>query len=470
MAEDYKRKVAKELYDLGPAWHDLSNAVSKLNSEQEVREFLWSARAAIQNRSNIPYKRLAERAPTFTDVIYGEMPGSKIDYDKVFGKDWYNNFADIDYGKVQHVAMKAGQDPKKVLHEMAEEATRRQRNDIAHGGIDGKITTIVFPRATEAVEQGRSPEPTEVAMDVGQIGSYAVPYGGAIGRLASAIPKVAKFGKTVSAAKAVASNVTPPVINEAMDAAYYDEENPRGEFDWGDVGGATAMNFGAPYASKRLVGMGLRKIGKPGAGKIVEEFGEGATAGEKSSEMLASQPKYVPQQQRLIGSSVLRNSGDQSSQMFRTNTRAWGQINKDHKLYEIAAEDGKSLAEKYSKWLKRNNLPENTPIEQTLGWNTGNKDFVSRDAAKLYDELGLGATENLKTAKDLAGEEAVKNLIINKWGDYGYEGDPIQFIPLGIGSHLHKKNLEDAAEEKKLKAAEELYKKWEKKIQEVYGE
>lgn len=470
MAEDYKRKVAKELYDLGPAWHDLSNAVSKLNSEQEVREFLWSARAAIQNRSNIPYKRLAERAPTFTDVIYGEMPGSKVDYDKTFGKDWYNNFADIDYGKVQNVAMKTGQDPKKLLHDMAEEATRRQRYDIAHGGIDDKIMTIVLPRATEAVEQGRSPEAAEVAMDVGQIGSYAVPYGGAIGRLASAIPKLAKFGKTVSAAKAIASNVAPPLINEGMDAAYYDEENPRGDFNWGDVASGTALNAVMPYTFKRTVGRGLQTFNiSKRAGKMIEEFGEGATARDKASELLASAPKYVPEEQRLLGSSILRDMGDQSSQMFRTNPRAWGQINKNPKLYEIAAEDGKSLSEKYSKWLKRNNLPENTPIEQTLGWNTGNNQFISRDAVKLYDELGLKATEGLKTSKNIAREEAIKNLIINKVGDYGYEGDPWQRLPY-VGSYIHRENLEDKAEEKKLKEADDLYKKWQKKIQEVYGE
>lgn len=472
MAEDYKRKVAKELYDLGPAWYDLSNAVSKLNSEQEVREFLWSAREAIRNRSNIPYKRLAERAPTFTDVIYEEMPGSKVDFDKTFGKDWYNNFADIDYGKVQHVAMKTGQDPKKILHDMAEEATRRQRYDIAHGGIDGTITTIVFPRATEAVEQGRSPEPTEVAMDVGQIGSYAIPYGGAIGRLASAIPKIAKFGKTVSAAKTITSNVAPPLINEAMDAAYYDdEENPRSEFSTGDVASGTALNAVMPYAFKKTLGMGLKKYGITGAGKKIEEFGEGETAKEASKNIFNT-VKPGPR-----GPSATSAQRAARAQYETRSPIAKGAIeSKNPILFEIAAQDGKNLEEKTQRYLLSKGLsPDKYMVSPISGPVPKNSKAVmlntstTENLVKAYDELGLGATEGLKTAKDLLLEEAAKNLVINKVGDYGYNGDPWQRVPY-VGQYIHKKNAEEEAEQKKLKEAEDLYKKWEKKIQEVYGE
>lgn len=264
-----------------------------------------------------------------------------------------------------------------------------------------------------------------------------------------------------------------PHISELYDSIVYPEDNPRGEYSETDALIGTGTNLAAPYGL-RLLGRGGRKIGLDNFAKPLAELGEGETAKEASGRIRSTfaKSKGIPAEKRTELSSAERKEAEEASKLFRDNLRAWDQVNRHPRLFEIASEDGSSLTEKYAKWLKRNNLPEDTPINKVLGWKK-DKSFVSKEAAELYDQLGLGATEGLTSNADLWKQDALKNYLTNQFGNFTYGDQNINLPFLSYGSMFGvdlNRNLKEMNEKKKRdEAIEEAEKKYQAKIQDIYN-
>lgn len=120
------------------------------------------------------------------------------------------------------------------------------------GGIASGFFT---PRMNESVQRAETPyNVKDIALDLGENFLMAAPLGTAgtaTGRLAMKLaPEAIKGTAGKLAGKAVRNigfNSIVPVATEGLDAAAYDDpENPRSEFNWGDVATGTAVNIGTP--------------------------------------------------------------------------------------------------------------------------------------------------------------------------------------------------------------------------------
>lgn len=387
--------------------------------------------------------------PTMKNIMIGEPMSGKVDLKKAFGADWKDKFEEIPSHLITLVAERAGLDPRKLLNDMAEEVTASRRKD-ALDNVGGMALGVVAPRSKEAIESGRNPEFRDIAGDVAEAASYAVPYG----RL---IPYA---GKGAWALRGLASNVAPPLINEGVDKALYsgDTLNPRSEFSPGDVGSGVATNFMVP-ALLRAGGRGLKKLDLEKLGEPLADLAQGKTRTEIVEEI----KRGLPTKSAGTGASATaaqRKAQEEFNKMPEAVQKAI--IAKDKVIFEIAEQEGKSLEEKAQNYIKSKKLESNTLIgpdyqkKRPKLYELKNT-HVDDDMVQAYDALGLGATEAAKSRTRLAVEEAIKNELSNKFGDQYSESNPNMLgkIPLVgnmIQSELNaeKKEEEEIAELKRL--------------------
>lgn len=450
-------KLFQELYDAGLT--DLADAVDQLKSDQDVREYIWANRGFYQKKYD---NETLNEVPNFRDIVYGPMPGSPIDLDKQFGKDWDKNFGDISYNKIEYEAQKAGLDPKKLIKDMEQEATRRERYRIANEGAAAKVTKFIFPRSTEAVEQGRSPEPGEAALDVGQNLIYAVPWTRALTPLANA-SRLGKVG-TVLASKpsqVVIGNTTAPLVSEAADAAYYDDpEKPRSEFSGMDVATGAVVNATTPWMLRGV----LRGASRTTSSNLLKAWSE-MGLGETSPEMT----KRILEELRVGAANAYKDKAkmtkyelDAVRKFMALSPEAQSVLEKNGSdLIRLAEQPGKTIEEKFNNLVGKGEPFMLDYDSKQIGANKRGKPLagVTPRAQKAFRELGLEETLNAKSAASLAGDESLKNYLTNKYGDYGYKGDPLQRIPFA-GDYISKEHKKSKEEEELRKKEEDLYKKW----------
>lgn len=473
-------------YKNNPLLKGLAEQVKGM-SDKDLREYLWVSRGVIDNRMT---KSMLDALPSLEKYIR-EQPTfgvAKKDYDKMFGVenaldkafDGTMNYKDIEYRARQN-----GMTGKQLLDQMAKDKTAKDRKEIAHGGkisdifdgekyrglrdnpiatnIGGAALSLFGRRQQEAIERGEDPTLKDYAGDIAEQGLYTIPMGRVI--QATSAPAKTAWG--------LGGSAIVPHISELYDSIVYPEDNPRGEYSETDALIGTGTNLAAPYGL-RLLGRGGRKIGLDNFAKPLAELGEGETAKEASGRIRSTfaKSKGIPAEKRTELSSAERKEAEEASKLFRDNLRAWDQVNRHPRLFEIASEDGSSLTEKYAKWLKRNNLPEDTPINKVLGWKK-DKSFVSKEAAELYDQLGLGATEGLTSNADLWKQDALKNYLTNQFGNFTYGDQNINLPFLSYGSMFGvdlNRNLKEMNEKKKRdEAIEEAEKKYQAKIQDIYN-
>lgn len=121
--------------------------------------------------------------------------------------------------------------------------------------LGGMASGFFTPRMNESVQRAETPyNVKDIALDLGENALMAAPLGTAgtaTGRVAMKLaPEAIKGTAGKLAGKAVRNigfNSIVPVATEGLDAAAYDDpENPRSEFNWGDVATGTAVNIGTP--------------------------------------------------------------------------------------------------------------------------------------------------------------------------------------------------------------------------------
>ncbi|MBQ1295449.1 MAG: hypothetical protein IIY21_15505 [Clostridiales bacterium] len=484
-------------YKNSPLLKGLAEQVKGL-SDKDLREFLWVSRTSLDNRMTKP---MLDALPSLEKYIR-EQPTfgvDKKDYDKMFGTE---NALDkafdgtLNYNDIEYRARQNGMTGKQLLNQMAKDKTAKDRKEIAHGGkisdifdgekyhglrdnpiatnIGGTALSLFGRRQQEAIERGEDPTLKDYAGDIGEQALYAVPMGKVI--QAASVPAKAAWG--------VGSAAVVPHISELYDAIVYPEDNPRGEYSEPDALLGTGTNLVAPYGL-RMLGRGGRKIGLDNFAKPLAEMGEGETAKEASDRIKSSfgSLKSISPEERVKLPGKEWEAAKNASDLFRTNTRKWGQINNPPPnakatLFDIASVKGpngekEGLYSKYKEWLKQNNLPEDTPIDEVLGWGNKDKSFVSEEALKMYNDLGLYATEGLQTKSDIVKSDALKNYLTNQFGNFTYGDENIRLPFLSYGSMFGvdlNKNLQEMKEKKKRdEAIEKAKKKYQSKIQDIYN-
>lgn len=486
-------------------------------SDKDLREYLWVSRSVIDNRMTKP---MLDALPSLEKYIREEptFGVEKKDYDKMFGVE---NALDkafdgtLNYKDVEYRARQNGMTGKQLMNQMTKDKIDLDRKRIAHGedlggwlespesfahNLGGSIMGIFGRRQREAVERGDDITTKDILGDAGEQALYMVP----MGKVVQAASVPAKAAWTLGSAAVV------PTLSEIYDHVVYPDDNPRGgsfitedgSIDKDkligsgmDIALGTGTNLAAPYGLRMLGRLG-RRASLDNFARPLAELGEGETAKEASERVKSSfgNIRSVAPEERIKLPGKEWEASKEASDLFRTNPRKWSQINvppKDAKatLFDIASVKGKpstvkmpdgkevkkgeSLYTKYEAWLKKNKLPKDTPINEVLGWGSNDKSFISEEAMKMYNDLGLNATEGLSSKADLVKSDALKNYLTNQFGNFTYGDQNINLPFLSYGSMFGvdlNKNLREMKEKKKRdKAIEEAEKKYQSKIQDIYN-
>lgn len=421
----------------------LYNQIYKFDNDQEIINTVWSNR-------DLPLKMFTvdelEMMPSLNTLMIGEPSTVKVDYDKSFGPDWKENFESIPYNQIALVAMKNGVDEKKLLSDMADEVTKQRRYDIAHGGVQGKVMSVVSPRQQEAIARGEEPSAFDVGGDVAEMALYAVPYG----RGASAVIKNPAVRRGVAG---TLSNIAPPLTTEAMDAAMYGDENPRGNFSVGDVVAGTSTNVVFPWILRRS-----GKIGKSfGIDSPLAELAQGQTAKEIIEDKYRSAiPKYD------ISTSAGREAEANFNKLDPVLQNVL--IQKHPIIVKVALTKGKNLEEKATNFLKKNGYDTSkyrVDYDGIVLKNKFKESHVTNDATKAYDYIYGVNGESANSAWRLAGEEALKNILSNKAGDQYAQSNRslLGKIPLA-GNAIQNAIDESEKEKERMKIIKEIREKY----------
>lgn len=400
-----------------------------------------------------------EQMPVFRKALYTGLKNGKVDYDEEFGKGWYNSFNDIPVDQIKYVAEQHGVDWKDLVNKMSDEATQRIRHDIAYGedqggwlespvrNLGGAFMHTFAPRVQEAIARGEEPSAKDYTLDQAQNLLYAIPYGTTVRAINNPAARTI-FG-------AALSNAGAPIATEALDEAYYtDPNNPRSEFNGMDIATGTGTNL-IGGALLRGAGMGIGRIA-PKVRDFLGELATGKTAKEAVNEIrqrykfnvnVANDPS-VPQ--------AARQKAQEMVKLMESDPELYAAIStKDPVVFNVAEQDGSTLADKATAYIKENKLDANTvltpegsepfvPVKDKFINRTSKYSPVSASLLKAYDKIGLGSTEGLKTADQLAREEALKNFITNEYGNAMYEqGRALNRFPL-VGPAIQKMLEEDA--------------------------
>lgn len=492
----FKQKILDELYKNN--YKDLYNAVDKIDNDVDVANYLASNKSYF---SKMFKTKDLELMPEFRKAIYSDVKSGRVDLDKEFGKGWDKNFANIPYDEIIFIADKQGVNPKELMNTMAKEATNRERKRIAHGGswsdiidkdkyisfrdnpiasnIGGTALSLFGRRQQEAIERGEDPSIKDYVGDIGEQGLYMVPWGRGIG----AVTKGGKIARILSGA---ASNTVAPVATEVYDSQVYDDTNPRGNFSVGDVAGGTAINLTAPWMLRGgLLGLG-KLAGNRGPVKKWIEYANSPSTKEVADEINEPYTKGYRSSKDPSLTKAERDAARQMESLNASNPDAYAAYYNDV-YHNIAQEPGATLQDKANNFLKRFNgkfkfiLPDGnivvtnstddllkklTQIGEEIPFelknNVLNKEIptISEKFVENWDKSPFSATEGLKSNKQLAAEEAVKNYLTNEYGSVGYkQQSPYTRIPF-VGQQLDAYMKEKAKEEEEEKIKQDIYDRW----------
>lgn len=453
-----REQLMDELMEVGQ--EDLANTIGSLESDVEAANYIAANKGYFAKKYTSDDLQVM---PVFRKALYSNLKTGKVDYDEEFGADWYKNFNDIPLDQIRFVAEKQGVDWKDLNQKLADEATNRLRHDIARGedaggwfdspeafakNAGGAILHVFGPRQQEAIERGEEPTIKDIGLDAAQSALYAVPYGQAAKFIANPGVKTLVGG--------VLANAGAPLATEALDYATYDNDNPRGQFSVGDVLSGTGVNL-IGGALLRGAGMGIGRVA-PKVRDFLGELAIGKTAKEVAGE---ASSKYATSLDKALSPNVsqeVRATAQEMKKLAETNPDLYAfAAGKNAPAWEIAAQDGTTAEEKVLNWLKNKGytgynyitpggkvIPTES-VEQAANLAKANKYTLIKDSPITqemltnYDKLGIGTlTEGLKTGKQLAKEEALKNLITNEFGNIQDEqGRAFTRFPL-VGPAIQK--------------------------------
>lgn len=456
MAELLSEKLRKQIDDSGFG-DDLSQgfmATIKNMSDQDLREYIWNNRAYF--RKMMP--DVIKEVPDFQEYINNRpnFGNQKVDLAKAFNDpDIMNKLNQLTPEEIDYVARKNGMNYQDFVKQMWNQKLDYDRNNIAHGGsikdiadpekyisfwnnpiadnIGGAALSLFGKRQQEAIARGEDPGLKDYAGDIGEQALYLAPWGRGMQALGAA-GKLAKAGQ-------VASNAVAPVLTEAYDAAVYDDDNPRGEFNTGDVIMGTTINAAAPYGlnkivrgGERLLSQGAKQAGEEGASQVLRELGVG-----KSAEQVAKDAS-----KSYTNQSYAQGARTRASHGYPLTDR------------QLAAAQKFSPENKAKIYALRDRLKKGD-----LKLDDSDIELINSDQ-ELKDLYHL-KTGQLRSEADLVGEEAAKNWVTNTFGDKTYSDGSVA-LPI-VGNRLNKVLEEERALEASKKAEEES----KERIRELYG-
>lgn len=420
----------------------LYNQVSKQESDTDVVNTVWA-------NKDLPLRMFTEDEfsvmPGMKELMIGEPRTGEVNLEKSFGSDWKERFNEIPYNHIALVAEKNGVDPKLLLNTMRDEKIKSDRREIAHSGAPGLLMSVFGRRQQEAIERGESPSWKDKLGDIGEGALYAIPYGRAAAPIKNLVARRLTGG--------IASVVAPPLASETMDAAMYDDQNQRGNFSVGDVGSGIATNLIVPRVLR-----GAGRVGKVvGVDNRLATLAEGQTAKELAEEQIN---KFVLP--RNLATKAERQAAAEFNKQSLNMKNVMANEEARKNLVKLAGQKGNTLEEKAVSYMKSKKVDPSThfvdrggKIYEKLDPNQG---AASKELYEVYDKIF--DVEGAKTARELAGEEALKNLLSNKFGDqYAEENSVLGKVPI-IGNVLQRKiNISDK-EEKELQKRREIEEKY----------
>ena len=477
-----KRAILSSLYD----------KVDELNDDKDIHNFIWANRELpLRMFTNDDFKVM----PKIAGIWNGNANTDYVDYDKDFGKNWYNEYENIPTSKIQFIADKYGRDAKQLMKDMGEEATKRRRHDITHDGTpSGYIAQMVAPRSIEDIERGESPSTASIVGDAAQNVLYATPWGRGSQAIAKNSPRLYRILSN-PVVQGTVSNATAPVVTEAYDAAVYDDSNPRGTFNWTDVAAGTGTNM-VGSALMRGTGAQVQRV-FPKAGKKLNEIGTGKSTKEAADEMAKKYSSFkIADADNPAASQSVRDLANEMKTLYSTNPELYALVaGKNAPIWEIAEQPGKNAEEKVISWLAKKNdtckynivtgegnviSAESADVMIDFMKKVGgvsspdmrmaqfNPDYkpspVSTELMRNYDKLNIGNTEMgnnmIKPQSQLISEEALKNYLTNELGNARYEqGKAITRIPV-LGPELQSYLDKKATEEAEQKELDDIMKRW----------
>lgn len=245
---------------------DLYQAVNGM-SDEDFKEYMYSNREYFKRNMPVAVDEIEGFQGYVADEpTYGAV---NIDYDKITGTpDALDKFYDYDMKDMEYFGSKVGMTGREFMKKMSEDKIQHDRKKIAHGedaggwfdsptafahNLGGAVMNVLAPRSQEAIERGEAPSVKDVALDVAVDAAQTLPMG--------------KITKVPAATKAlgirnILANAAVPTAAEVADAAAYDEENPRGNFDIIDVAKGTGVNVMMPRMVRRFGSDKWDDIGK----------------------------------------------------------------------------------------------------------------------------------------------------------------------------------------------------------------
>lgn len=377
-------------------------------------------------------------------------------------------------------------------------------NPIA-SNVGGSLLTLFGRRQQEAIARGEEPGLKDIGGDVGEQLAYMAP----VGRIAGPVAKVAarigpRASKIAAATTNVASNAIVPTATELFDKIVYDNDNPRGEFSIADALVGTGVNAIAPFAL-REAGEGIGKLtGSKNIQKYLGELAEGKTsddvinAAEAERDFIArnrsrinqrgSAGDLTPEYYQKITSVNTELTDKAENQLMKSLSKENGVTTPNQQALKMAIKDP-SILTKSKDYLtiykkdrtvhNKNGELDNQYLYDVKEWSTlvkamkdGEKTYkwhgeikevpdVSELKAALdpkfvkkYQNSPYATSMFLKTNRELASEDAIKNYLTNQFGNFTYADKSINLpglsmLPIDINQYV--KDYRDDKERQKAK-------------------
>ena len=450
-----KDKVLDELYKNN--YRDLYNQIDQIDNDVDVANYINSSKKYFtQTMTN----KDLEGMPTFSQALFGELKTGKVDYDKEFGKDWYNKFEEIPYQEIEFVANKQGVNPKDLINKMGEEATKLRRYDIAHGNnpdatIMDKVGNVAMSlfgrRQQEAIERGEGPKLRDYAGDVGeQILSFA-PFG----TIAKGLNTTSKIGKLLT----MSSHGAVPLASESFDAIAYDDSNPRGKFSGADVISGGVNNAVAPLAIKGVVGGMAGAVGNHTAEDAIRNFAnlDRPVREDRISRLLGGL-RNSPQARAQRYSTKINTNPENAAKSLTADKLSKGlAFDKDYKLnYDRLYA---KLAARQGRYTGSNPNKKHGAGSVKISYNEAIKDFTPDELQFIVNDPDLvkylpGELNSMPTLMDLGLEEGFEHYMTNQHGNiWAKDADP--WTRLGYFGEVISDGIEEQDKEEQDKLLQE---------------
>lgn len=393
-------------------------------------------------------------------------------------------------------------------------------NPIA-SNVGGSLLTLFGRRQQEAIARGEEPGLKDIGGDVGEGLLYAAP----VGRIAGPVAKVAsrigpRASKIAAATTNVVSNAIVPTVTELYDKIVYDNDNPRGEFSIADALVGTGVNAIAPFAL-REVGEGIGKLtGSKNIQKYWGELAEGKTsddvinAAEAERDFISrnrsrinqkgSAGDLTPEYYQKITSVNTELTDKAENQLMKSLSKENGVTTPNQQALKMAIKDPSTVTKSkdyltiYKKDRNvhnKNGELDNQYLYDGKEWTTlvkamknGEKTYkwhgeikevpdVSELKAALdpkfvkkYQNSPYATSMFLKTNRELASEDAIKNYLTNQFGNFTYADKSINLpglsmlLPIDINQYV-----KDYRDDKERQKAKEESKKRLPTLESLYG-